>query len=289
MGNMKTENLLLIGVGGYLLYKMVQNDINNFFNPSGTGGGGGSLINLDLSNLFGGFDFPSFDFSNLLGGQTSFDAYLAAEKAAGTKIVYSGIPQNVGYYRTNNMDIPKPIMDRQWDASVKEARNINFKPTEIIELQKKTTAYSVQGGVVSLYADLDDAMAYAGKPVHGLYTTGGTGIKGNSSPQFTAEPRGSVTAIKKATIGNSGEALMSAARSKFAQDEQRAIELGLFHPGQPIGSYTHYDFQNPNSIYYSGGGIQQTDSNGVIIRDTSGIINQSDKARIEAAILNGTY
>jgi hypothetical protein len=55
MGSMKTENLILLGVGGFLAYKMIQKDVNSAVKDVSSG----------VSSLIPSITFPSITFPNI--------------------------------------------------------------------------------------------------------------------------------------------------------------------------------------------------------------------------------
>lgn len=286
---MKTENLLILGAGAYLFYKMVQNDINSIFHPAETGGGGN--VNVDLSNLFGAITFPNIemptiDFSSILNPTIAGTSGASWDNPAtqqpdilhpGSPDPYTGAPVEL------LTGMPK---NAQWANNRGEGYAYGWT--------NKADPANVKGLVmisdrpISRYA-ADSPFAYQPSPQpfplpqlkHNLYTTGSTGISTSGLPKlFSTAPVGSVAAIKASTIGNNANTLMSESKTKFAQDEERSVRLGLVKLGRPLGSagIIAPRYASNSILSYSDGNIAITDAGGHIIHDSSAIINESARA-----------
>jgi hypothetical protein len=117
----------------------------------------------------------------------------------------------------------------------------------------------------------------------------GLGLSVASTPILMSRaPIMSVAPIMSAATSDRGMTPTQPTQAQVKAAQQAYIDART-HLGTPIGTAArNYDFQNPNSIIQTPGGIQVTDERGVVVTDTSAIINQSDKARREAEILKSS-
>jgi len=62
---MKTEDIVLLGLGGGLIYLIWKGDEALSWLPEGLGGLGGGIPSLDLSGILSGLKFPDFTIPEL--------------------------------------------------------------------------------------------------------------------------------------------------------------------------------------------------------------------------------
>lgn len=257
---MKGSDWLILGVAGvgaYLLLtrKQEQQPLININVPE--------LAMPDYSGLFSMFGQAYTAqgelFGQLFGQQQSmFDSYIAAERAAGNKIVYSGGQENFGQQRQNEQPISKTVMDTHWDASRYNGSSGNFSLADIqaIGKQGSTITQVSPSGWMSFFAPIE-ATPYALQQ----------------------------QAVNRVTMGKTSDA-----GTTPLSGEALSIARGTVHLGTPIGTpqrpYTIGG--TPNTVARMGDGSYRAyDGSGNVVVDTSGIINQSSRAERERQLRAG--
>lgn len=321
MGNMKTEDYIVLGVGAFIAYKLLEKKTDEVVSGLGN--------SFDFSNLFGDFQFPNF---NVTMPNITLPNIVNLTYDMGAGIIETGgeefkqgkdlIPDYREFgYSPFGGEVLKgflPITQAQaaWDAwasppnALKKNSMLNpgkpdpytgAKPELLTGMpQGAQWANSIGEGYAYDWATVPDPantkglrvisksdLTYTPSPSpfpiptlkHQIYTSGGNGYYSPATPQFSTAPKGSVADIKAKTLYVNANTLSG---------EQRAIQAGLVHLGTPLGTPSRsYNFQEPNSIITIPGGLQVTDANGVVVTDTSMIINQSARAQREYQILHG--
>jgi hypothetical protein len=258
---MKGSDWLILGVAGvgaYLLLtrKQEQQPLININVPEF-----GIPDYSGLFSMFGqAYQAQGDLFAQLFGQQQSnFDSYLAAERAAGNKVVFSGTQDyGVGWYKQAGQDVPKNIMDAHWDASKYNGSSGNFTLEDIqaIGQQGSTITQVSPSGWMSFFAPIE-ATPYAIQQ----------------------------QAINRVNLGKTSDA-----GTQPLTGEALSIARGLVHLGIPKGTpqrpYTIGG--TPNTVAQMGDGSYRAyDSSGNVVVDTSGIINESSKRERERQLRAG--
>lgn len=253
MGSMKTEDYLILGVAGFLAYKMLQKDVGQAIEDANPLNSFPSIdfSNLFGSNFFGGFNFPAITYPAFNFNLAQPDPYTGAQPDPLTGLPKGAQKKNewgpgaLGYAYDFKTEIIPPtgyIPTPSLLGPIRSAQTIALAQagdwkTLNLQMMKKEPIMS-QGPIMSRAPIMSPYVPLANKPSD-MGTTGNTGY--------------SRTVAQQAYID---------ARS---------------HLGSPIGTpgATSQGYEPNAIIASSGGNYVVTDSSGNVVHDTSLIINQS--------------